>query len=196
MHLLPRFYDVSSGTITIDDIDVSDMTIGSLRNNIGIVMQDTFTFSGTLKENISYGSENAALPDIIKAAQFSELHEYIDTLPEKYDSWVGERGITLSGGQKQRLGIARTILTDPPILIFDDSTSSVDTITEQKIHSTLATIAKGKTTLVIAHRISTVQQADTIIVMDNGSIVNTGTHDQLLNTDNLYRRIFEIQLSN
>ena len=196
MHLLPRFYDVSSGTITIDDIDVSAMTIGSLRNNIGIVMQDTFTFSGTLKENISYGSENAALPDIIKAAQFSELHEYIDTLPEKYDSWVGERGITLSGGQKQRLGIARTILTDPPILIFDDSTSSVDTITEQKIHSTLATIAKGKTTLVIAHRISTVQQADTIIVMDNGSIVNTGTHDQLLSTDNLYRRIFEIQLSN
>ena len=103
---------------------------------------------------------------------------------------------TLSGGQKQRLGIARTILTDPPILIFDDSTSSVDTITEQKIHSTLSTIAKGKTTLVIAHRISTVQQADTIIVMDNGSIVNTGTHDQLLSTDNLYRRIFEIQLSN
>ena len=196
MHLLPRFYDVSSGTITIDDINVSDMTIGSLRNNIGIVMQDTFTFSGTLKENISYGSENATLPDIIKAAQFSELHEYIDTLPEKYDSWVGERGITLSGGQKQRLGIARTILTDPPILIFDDSTSSVDTITEQKIHSTLSTIAKGKTTLVIAHRISTVQQADTIIVMDNGSIVNTGTHDQLLSTDNLYRRIFEIQLSN
>jgi len=196
MHLLPRFYDVSSGAITIDDINVSDMTIASLRNNIGIVMQDTFTFSGTLQENISYGSKNASLPDIIKAAQFSELHDYIDGLSEKYNSWVGERGITLSGGQKQRLGIARTILTAPPILIFDDSTSSVDTITEQKIHSTLSTIAKGKTTLVIAHRISTVQQADTIIVMDNGSIVNTGTHDQLLNTDNLYRRIFEIQLNN
>ena len=196
MHLLPRFYDVSSGAITIDDINVSDMTIASLRNNIGIVMQDTFTFSGTLQENISYGSKNASLPDIIKAAQFSELHDYIDGLPEKYNSWVGERGITLSGGQKQRLGIARTILTNPPILILDDSTSSIDTVTEQKIHSTLSTIAKGKTTLVIAHRISTVQQADTIIIMDNGSIVNTGTHEQLLDTDNLYRRIFEIQLSN
>ena len=196
MHLLPRFYDVSSGTITIDDINVSDMTIASLRNNIGIVMQDTFTFSGTLRENISYGSKNASLPDIIKAAQFSELHDYIDGLPEKYNSWVGERGITLSGGQKQRLGIARTILTNPPILILDDSTSSIDTVTEQKIHSTLSTIAKGKTTLVIAHRISTVQQADIIIIMDNGSIVNTGTHEQLLDTDNLYRRIFEIQLSN
>jgi len=196
MHLLPRFYDVSSGTITIDDINVSDMTIASLRNNIGIVMQDTFTFSGTLRENISYGSKNASLPDIIKAAQFSELHDYIDGLPEKYNSWVGERGITLSGGQKQRLGIARTILTNPPILILDDSTSSIDTVTEQKIHSTLSTIAKGKTTLVIAHRISTVQQADIIIIMDNGSIVNTGTHEQLLDTDNLYRKIFEIQLSN
>ena len=196
MHLLPRFYDVSSGAITIDDINVSDMTIASLRNNIGIVMQDTFTFSGTLQENISYGSKNASLPDIIKAAQFSELHDYIDGLSEKYNSWVGERGITLSGGQKQRLGIARTILTNPPILILDDSTSSIDTVTEQKIHSTLSTIAKGKTTLVIAHRISTVQQADTIIIMDNGSIVNTGTHEQLLDTDNLYRRIFEIQLSN
>ena len=196
MHLLPRFYDVSSGAITIDDINVSDMTIASLRNNIGIVMQDTFTFSGTLQENISYGSKNASLPDIIKAAQFSELHDYIDGLPEKYNSWVGERGLTLSGGQKQRLGIARTILTNPPILILDDSTSSIDTVTEQKIHSTLSTIAKGKTTLVIAHRISTVQQADTIIIMDNGSIVNTGTHEQLLDTDNLYRRIFEIQLSN
>jgi ATP-binding cassette subfamily B protein len=196
MHLLPRFYDVSSGTISIDDINVSDMTIASLRNNIGIVMQDAFTFSGTLRENISYGSENASLPDIIKAAQFSELHDYIDGLPEKYNSWVGERGITLSGGQKQRLGIARTILTNPPIIILDDSTSSVDTVTEQKIHSTLSTIAKGKTTLVIAHRISTVQQADSIIVMNNGSIVNTGTHEQLLDTDNLYRRIFEIQLSN
>ncbi len=196
IHLLPRFYDVSSGAITIDGINVSDMTIASLRNNIGIVMQDTFTFSGTLQDNISYGSKNASLPDIIKAAQFSELHDYIDGLPEKYNSWVGERGITLSGGQKQRLGIARTILTNPPILILDDSTSSIDTVTEQKIHSALSTIAKGKTTLVIAHRISTVQQADIIIIMDNGSIVNTGTHEQLLNTDNLYRRIFEIQLSN
>ena len=194
VHLLPRFYDVDQGRITIDGIDIRDATLPSLRRNIGIVMQDVFLFNDTIRANIAYGGAEAREEDIIRAAQIAQLHDFIQELPQGYDSWVGERGVTLSGGQRQRMAIARTILLDPPILILDDSTSSMDTQTEELIRKALNQLVSGRTTFVIAHRLSTVHNADTILILKDWEIVEQGTHQQLLRQSSLYRDIYELQL--
>ena len=195
VHLVPRFYDVTAGRITIDGNDVRDVTLSSLRRNVGIVLQDTFAFAATLRDNIAYGVDNASLDDVVRAAKVAQLHEFIESLSDGYDTWVGERGITLSGGQRQRLAIARTILLDPPILILDDSTSSVDMATEYMIQQALEEVIKGRTTFVIAHRLSTVRKAKQVLVLDQGEIVERGTHQELLSRDGYYRRIYDLQLS-
>jgi len=194
VNLIPRFYDVTAGSITIDNIDIRDVTLASLRRQIGIVQQDAFLFTGTIRDNISYGAINATEEDIIKASTTAHLHDFINTLPQGYDTWVGERGVTLSGGQKQRLAIARTLLIDPRILILDDSTSSVDTETEFLIQQALRELMKGRTTFVIAQRLQTVKDAQQIFVLDKGKIVERGTHVQLLRDSKIYRQIYELQL--
>ena len=194
VHLLPRFYDVTGGKITIDGVDVRDASLASLRANIGIVQQDVFLFTSTIRENIAYGAVGASFDQIVRAAQIAQLHDFIVSLPEGYDTWVGERGITLSGGQRQRLAIARTILVDPPILVLDDSTSSVDTETEHLIRRALVEVMKGRTTFVIAHRLSTVKSADLILVLREGQIVQRGTHQELLSQPGPYQEVYELQL--
>ena len=194
VNLLPRFYDVNVGRITIDGADIRDFTLESLRRNIGIVQQDVFLFSATIRDNISYGVVNASIDDVIQAAKVAQLHDHIVSLPDGYDTWVGERGATLSGGQRQRLSIARTVLVDPPILILDDSTSSVDVETERLIHRAMVEVMKGRTTFVIAHRLSTVREADQILVLQDGKIVEQGTHDELAGQGGIYQDIYELQL--
>ena len=194
VNLIPRFYDVTEGSITIDGIDIRDVTLASLRRQIGIVQQDAFLFSATIRDNISYGAVNASDDEIVSASKTARLHDFIMTLPQKYDTWVGERGVTLSGGQKQRLAIARTLLIDPRILILDDSTSSVDTETEFLIQQALRELMKGRTTFVIAQRLQTVKDAQQIFVLNKGLIAERGTHTQLLNESKIYREIYELQL--
>jgi ATP-binding cassette subfamily B protein len=194
VNLIPRFYDVTAGSITIDGIDIKDVTLDSLRKNVGIVQQDVFLFTGTIRDNIAYGAVKATEADIINASKSAQLHDYIASLPHGYDTWVGERGVTLSGGQKQRLAIARTLLINPRILILDDSTSSVDTETEYLIQQALRELMKGRTTFVIAQRLQTVKDAQQIFVLDKGKIVERGTHLQLLNEGKIYRQIYELQL--
>lgn len=194
VNLLPRFYDVTSGGISIDGVDIRDVTLSSLRANIGIIQQDVFLFSATIRDNIAYGAVDATYEQIIEAAKIARIHDYIMSLPDGYDTWVGERGITLSGGQKQRISIARTLLLNPRILILDDSTSSVDTQTEFLIQQALADVMKGRTTLVIAQRLRTVKNADQILVMKDGVIAERGTHDQLIAEDGIYREIYDLEL--
>ena len=194
VNLLPRFYEVDSGRITIDGHDIRNITLGSLRRNVGIVQQDVFLFSATIKDNIAYGVGSATPDDVIRAAKIAQLHDHIVSLPDGYDTWVGERGVTLSGGQRQRLSIARSLLIDPPILILDDSTSSVDVQTERQIHQAMVEVMKGRTTFVIAHRLSTVREADLIVVLKDGQIAEQGTHAQLYAANGLYRNIFDLQL--
>lgn len=194
VNLIPRFYDVTSGEITIDGTDIRDVTLASLRQNIGMVQQDVFLFSATIKDNIAYGAVNASTDDIIAAAKTAQLHDYIMSLPKGYDTWVGERGITLSGGQRQRLAIARTLLLNPRILILDDSTSSVDTETEFLLQQALRQLMKGRTTFVIAQRLQTVKDADQILVLSKGMIAERGTHQQLLREGKIYPEIYELQL--
>ncbi len=194
VNLLPRFYDVTAGAITIDGIDIRDMSLQSLRKNIGIIQQDVFLFSATIRDNIAYGAVDATYEQIIEAAKISRIHDYIMSLPDGYDTWVGERGITLSGGQKQRVSIARTLLLDPKILILDDSTSSVDTQTEYLIQQALSAVMKGRTTLVIAQRLRTIKNADEILVMQNGKLVEQGTHEELISQEGLYRQIYDLEL--
>ena len=194
VNLLPRFYDVTAGSISIDGQDIRDFTLQSLRHNVGIVQQDVYLFSATIRDNIAYGVVDASLEDVMQAAKIAQLHDHIMSLPDQYDTWVGERGATLSGGQRQRLSIARTILIDPPVLILDDSTSSVDVETERLIHRAMAEVVKGRTTFVIAHRLSTVRQADLILVLRDGKIVEQGTHQELLNQGGIYQEIYELQL--
>ena len=193
-HLLPRFYDVTSGRVTIDGYDVRDVTLESLRRNVGIVLQDVFVFAGTFQENIAYGVEESTEKQIIDAARVAQLHDFIANLKDGYDTVVGERGIRLSGGQRQRLAIARTILRNPPILILDDSTSSVDMKTEHELQQALTSVMEGRTTLVIAHRLSTVRAATTILVVEDGEIVQQGTHDDLIREGGYYQLIYESQL--
>ena len=193
-HVIPRFYDVSVGRITIDGHDVKDVTLSSLRRNVGIVMQDAFVFAASIKDNIAYGLDHVDMDRVVRAAKIAQLHDFIEGLPNGYDTWVGERGVTLSGGQRQRLAIARTILLDPPVLILDDSTSSVDMETEHRLQQALVDVIRGRTTFVIAHRLSTVRRADMILALENGEIVERGTHDQLLERGGLYRRIYDLQL--
>ena len=194
VNLLPRFYDVTEGCITIDGKDIRDFTLESLRHNVGIVQQDVFLFSANIHDNIAYGVKGATREDVIRAAKVAQLHDHIDSLPDGYDTWIGERGATLSGGQRQRLSIARSILTDPPVLILDDSTSSVDVQTERMIHQAMVNVMKNRTTFVIAHRLSTVREADLIVVLKDGQIAEQGTHDELLAANGIYQNIYELQL--
>lgn len=194
VHLVPRFYDVTGGAITIDGMDVRDATLSSLRRNVGIVMQDVFVFGASIRDNIAYGAENATAEQVIEAAKIAQIHEFIEQTPRGYDTWVGERGVRLSGGQRQRLAIARTLLIDPPILILDDSTSSVDMGTEYQIQQALQEVVSGRTTFVIAHRLSTVRRADLTLVLDKGEIVESGSHDELMALDGFYKNIYDMQL--
>jgi len=194
VNLLPRFYDVTHGAIRIDGEDVRDVTIESLRSKIGIVQQDLFLFVATIRDNIAYGKPDATEEEIMRAARAARIHDFIEQLPDGYDTWVGERGTTLSGGQRQRVAIARTLLMDPRILIFDDSTSSVDMRTEFLIQEALQNLMRGRTTFVIAQRLRTVQQADQILVMRDGEIVERGRHEELLALDGFYREIYDLEL--
>ncbi len=194
VNLLPRFYDPTDGRVLIDGEDIRDFTLESLRRNVGIVQQDVFIFGATIRDNIGYGAAAATMDDVVKVAKAAQLHDHIASLPDGYDTWVGERGVTLSGGQRQRLSIARTILIDPPVLVLDDSTSSVDVETERQIHQAMKEVMRGRTTFVIAHRLSTVREADIIMVLDNGQVAEQGGHEELMSKGGMYREIYELQL--
>jgi ATP-binding cassette subfamily B multidrug efflux pump len=194
INLIPRFYDVSEGRITVDGHDVRDVTIESLRSQIGIVLQEATLFTGTVRDNIAFGKPDATIEEIVAAAKAAEAHEFIMDFPSGYDTEVGERGVTLSGGQKQRIAIARALLLDPRILILDDSTSSVDFSTEERIQQALGELMKGRTSFVIAQRISTVLNADQILVLDKGRIVARGTHEVLMESSPIYAEIYYSQL--
>lgn len=191
--LLPRFYEVSEGRITVDGVDVRDMTLASLRSQIGIVQQDVFLFAGTVRENIEYGRLGASEADILEAAHRSRLTEVIEDLPNGLDTVIGERGVKLSGGQKQRLAIARIFLKNPPILILDEATSALDTQTERAIQRSLTELSEGRTTLVIAHRLATVKGADRIVVVDEYGIAEEGSHEELLEQRGLYQELHMAQ---
>ncbi|MFM1526349.1 ABC transporter ATP-binding protein [Yersinia enterocolitica] len=193
--LLPRFYELDGGVITIDGINIRDMTQQSLRNNIGIVQQDVFLFGGSIRENIAYGKLDASDDEIMAAARQARLDELIESLPDGLDTVVGERGVKLSGGQKQRLSIARIFLKNPPILILDEATSALDTATEQAIQLALTELSQGRTTLVIAHRLATIQNADRIIVVDKEGIVEQGDHHELLARNGAYAKLHNAQFS-
>lgn len=192
-HLIPRFYDIDSGAILIDGIDIRDIKLASLRKNIGIVQQDVFLFTGTIKENIAYGDPTKSDEEIIEAAKKASIHDFIMTLPNGYDTNIGEKGVKLSGGQKQRISIARVFLKNPPILILDEATSSLDNQTEILIQKSLDELAKGRTTLVIAHRLSTIKNADEIIVLTNNGIEERGSHEELLAKGGIYKELYESQ---
>ena len=192
--LIPRFYDPTAGRILIDGFDIRQTTLHSLRSQIGIVLQETTLFATTVRENIAFGVDNATQEEIIAAAQAAQAHEFILQMPQGYNARIGERGVTLSGGQKQRLAIARALLMDPRLLILDDATSSVDTETEHLIHIAFERLIQGRTTFVIAHRLSTVRRADLILVLEDGQIAARGTHASLLRSSSLYAEIYERQL--
>jgi ATP-binding cassette subfamily B protein len=192
-HLLPRFYEILEGSITIDGHDIRDISLESLRKNIGIVQQEVFLFAGTIRENIGYGRVDASEEEIIEAAKWAEIHEEIEKMPDGYNTVVGERGITLSGGQKQRVSIARIFLKNPPILILDEATSALDSATELRIQRALEKLSRGRTTLVIAHRLSTVKNADRIVVIDDEGIRQQGTHEWLLKQGGMYAELYTAQ---
>jgi len=195
INLIPRFYDVTKGSITVDDHDIMDVTLKSLRQHIGIVRQDPFIFSTTLRDNIAYGVENARQEDIEVAAKEAKIHDFIASLPKGYDTSVGERGVTLSGGQKQRIAIARALLKNPKILILDDSTSSVDMQTEYEIQMALEELFENRTTFIITQRLSSIRNADYIVVLDNGEITEEGTHEQLIARRGIYYKLHQTQVS-
>jgi len=194
-NLLARFYDVTGGKITVDGIDVRDATLASLRKNVVAAQQDVFLFSATIKENIAYGAVNAGMDQIIEVSKAANLHNFIQALPEGYDTWVGERGDTLSGGEKQRLSIARTLLVNPSILILDDSTASVDAETEKLIRQALDKLIKNRTTFIITHRLPIIRNADVILMLRDGELVEKGKHDELMARGGLYKEIYETQLT-
>jgi ATP-binding cassette subfamily B protein len=195
IYLIPRFYDVVRGKITIDGHDVRDVTLKSLRSKVGVVLQDVFLFSTTIKENIAFGRLNTTMNEIVEVAKLAQAHEFILSFPKGYDTLVGERGLTLSGGQKQRIAIARTLLIDPKILILDDSTSFVDTKTERELQKALVILLKDRTTFMITQRLSTIKNADRIIVLDNGKLKEIGTHEELLGLNGLYSQIYMTQFA-
>lgn len=192
--LIPRFYDPTAGRVLVDGVDVRDVTLESLRRQIGFVLQDSFLFSSTIAENIAYGKQGASQAEIEAAAKAARAHDFILSFPDGYQTQVGERGVTLSGGQKQRIAIARALLPNPRILILDDSTSSVDTETEYLIQQALSVLMQGRTTFIIAQRLLTLKNADLILVLDDGEIVERGTHEELLAMGGLYRQIYDLQL--
>jgi ATP-binding cassette subfamily B multidrug efflux pump len=194
INLMPRFYDVTRGTVTIDGVDVRDVTLESLRSQIGMVLQETTLFTGTIRENIAYGRPEATMDQIVAAAKAAEAHDFIAEFSDGYDTQVGERGTMLSGGQRQRIAIARALLLDPHILILDDSTSSVDVETEYRIQQALDKLMVGRTSFVIAQRISTVRDADAILVLDGGRIAALGTHQDLMRDSAIYAEIYSSQL--
>jgi ATP-binding cassette subfamily B protein len=189
--LVPRFYDVSEGRIELDGVDVRDVTLRSLRRAIGVVSQDPFLFSASVRENIAFGVADATDEQVEQAARLAQAHEFIERLPDGYDTVIGERGITLSGGQRQRIAIARALILDPRVLLLDDATASVDATTEARIRLGLREAMEGRTTIIIAHRLSTIALADEIVVLDGGTIAARGTHEQLIATSPVYREIYE-----
>ena len=193
VNLIPRFYDPTEGSVLVDGRDVREWTLASLRRQVGVVPGETFLFSASLFENISYGYPDATLQDVEDAARLAEAAEFIETLKDRYDTIVGERGLGLSGGQRQRVALARALLFNPRILILDDATSSVDMETEYRIQKTLGRVMKGRTTFIIAHRVSSLRRADIVLVMDAGRIVDRGRHEDLIRRDGLYREIYELQ---
>jgi len=184
--LLPRFYDVSAGSVKVDGHDVRDLTLASLRAQIGVVLDEPYLFTASIRENIAYGRPDAPLQEVVVAARAANAEKFIAALPDGYDTVVGERGYTLSGGQRQRIAIARTLLLNPPILILDDATSAVDVQVEQEIHEALEVLMEGRTTLIVAHRLSTIGLADRVVLLDQGRIVADGTHQELLASTPLY----------
>lgn len=191
--LIARFYDPVSGTITIDGNDLTKITQRSLRDNLSIVLQDVFLFNGTVAENIAYGLDGATKEDIVAAAKVANAHEFIMNFEDGYDTVIGERGMRLSGGQKQRLSIARAVLRNTPVLILDEATASVDTATEKLIQQAIDKVIKNRTTIIIAHRLSTVKNADKIVVLDGGAISEIGTHNELIANNGLYAKLCKIQ---
>jgi ATP-binding cassette subfamily B protein len=189
--LVPRFYDVDSGRVLVDGVDVRDVTLTSLRREIGVIPQDPFLFSTTVRENIAFGRPGMTDAEVERVARLAQAHEFVERLPQGYETVIGERGITLSGGQRQRIAIARALALDPRILILDDATASVDATTEAQIRAGLREVMRGRTTLIIAHRLSTIALADEIVVLDSGRIAARGTHDELLETSSVYREIYE-----
>ncbi|NFS11712.1 ABC transporter ATP-binding protein [Clostridium botulinum] len=191
-NLIPRFYDVMDGDIQIDGKSIYDVTLDSLRENIGIVQQEVFLFTGTIRDNILYGKTNASEEEIIKASKMANIHEFIESLPEGYDTYIGERGVKLSGGQKQRISIARVFLKNPSILILDEATSALDNTTEHIIQESLKKLCEGRTTIVVAHRLSTIQNADEIVVIGNKGIIEKGSHDELMKLNGEYSKLQKI----
>ncbi|HHT41826.1 MAG TPA: ABC transporter ATP-binding protein [Firmicutes bacterium] len=193
-HLIPRFYDVVEGSILIDGHDIRDVTLSSLRQQIGFVQQDVFLFTGTIRENILYGNPSASEEEMVEAAKKAQIHDFIMSLKDGYDTYVGERGVKLSGGQKQRISIARVFLKNPPVLILDEATSALDTVTELEIQDALMELSKDRTTLIIAHRLSTIRHADEIVVLTEGRIRERGTHEQLVTGSGVYAKLYAGQL--
>lgn len=192
-HLIPHFYNITSGHLLIDGIDINEMTLESLRRNIGIVQQDIYLFNASIKDNILYGRLDASDEEVIEAAKRANIHDYIMSMPDGYDTQIGERGVRLSGGQKQRLSIARVFLKNPPILILDEATSALDNTTEILIQQALDELCKGRTTLVVAHRLSTIKNADEIAVISEGKIIEQGDHDELMQEDGMYAHLYNLQ---
>ena len=195
-HLIPRFYFLEKGHIYIDNVDIGDYTLNSLREKIGIVQQDVFLFGGTIKDNIAYGRPNASEEEILEAAKRANILDFINSLPNGWDTEIGERGVRLSGGQKQRLSIARLFLKNPPILILDEATSALDNTTEMLIQKSLQELAKGRTCLIVAHRLSTIKNADEIAVISKGKIMEMGNHDTLIKKDGIYAELYRLQFKN
>jgi len=195
VNLIPRFYDIDEGSITIDGFDIRDLTIKSIRQRISIVLQNIFLFHGTVRENILFGRQDATEEELYLAAKVANADEFIERLPEGYDTMIGERGVKLSGGQRQRIAIARAVLKNAPILILDEATSSVDTETELLIQQALEKLMVGKTVIIIAHRLSTIRNADLIVVLEGNQIVEQGTHQELMKENGLYKRLIEVQMN-
>lgn len=195
-HLIPRFYDATEGKILIDGVNINEFTLDSLRKQIGIVQQDVFLFGGTIKDNILYGNLLASEEELIDAAKKANIYDYIKSLPNGFDTEIGERGVKLSGGQKQRLSIARIFLKNPSILILDEATSALDNTTELLIQKALDELCKGRTTIIVAHRLSTIRNANEIMVISDGKIKEKGTHEELLKEGGVYKTLYELQFRN
>lgn len=195
-HLIPAFYKVSEGSILIDGININDCTLSSLRDNIGIVQQDVFLFGGTIKDNIMYGNMNASMDEVIEASKKAYIYDFVMSLPDKFDTEIGERGVKLSGGQKQRLSIARLFLKNPKILILDEATSSLDNTTEILIQKALDDLCVGRTTIIVAHRLSTIKSAEKILVINDGTIIEKGSHDELMTKNGIYAKLYNLQFRN